>query len=434
MLDHLPGGGAFGLPTRDLAADGNGDEQSDGHHAADDHHGGGDIESRRLIGLIRRCGQQQQRRHRGLHVNCAYYRLVSHSASKPSERPDKSAPLPIQARRHPLVPVVRGCLLRETEYTGGPIVIAASGGVDSTALLATMLALREQAASFLSSVEPVLAHVHHHLRQEADHDAEHVRQLAERFGVLHERADIYPDHSSSGNLAEAAREMRYNALVEIAQRHEAKIILTAHHAEDQLETILMNLARGAGVEGLSGMRPVRTLKSGVKLVRPLLSEEKESCRSLCLAAGLTWREDASNRDRDRSRNRLRADVLPILESLWPHAARRAHTSAEQLAWAATLVERELDRVFGSRLSIPDEGWPRSTLRAHPIPLLTAGLRRVALQNEPALIDRLGYVMVRKISEAIHDADDRPRRFSLGPHLTVEVTSKHVNIKPISPQA
>ncbi len=366
-------------------------------------------------------------------MNCAYYRFVSDSASKPNERPDRSPPLPIQARRHPLVPIVRACLRRETDYTGGPIIVAASGGVDSTALLVAVLALREQTASFVTSVEPVVAHVHHHLRRDAELDAEHVRQWSDRFGVQYERADIYPDHARSGNLAEAAREMRYNALVEVARRHEAKFILTAHHAEDQLETILMNLARGAGMEGLSGMRPVRTLESGVNLVRPLLSEEKESCRSLCLAAGLTWREDESNHDRDRSRNRLRAEVLPILESLWPHAARRANTLSEQLAWAATLVERELDRAFGSRSPIPDQQWPRSTLRAHPIPLLTAGFRRLALQDDPALIDRLGYVTVRKISEAIHDADDRPRRYALGPHLTVEVTSKRVKLQPTSPQ-
>ncbi len=357
------------------------------------------------------------------------------SKPNPDDRTGDAPPLPIAARRHPVIAEARRQLQREAGYAGGPIVLAVSGGVDSVALLLTFLAFREQPRSFARPVQSVIAHVHHHLREEADLDAAHVRELAARFSLPFARRDVDPG-ACTGNLAEASRTLRYRALIEIARDHGAEWIATAHHAEDQLETMLMNLARGAGVDGLSGMRPARALEPGVTLARPLLGQNKSDCRAVCEKAGVTWRDDASNQDRARSRNRLRAEVLPVLQQLWPGAALRANAAAEQCAWAAALMDRELDRVFGEQPDAMVDGtgdgtksaWPREELRLHPPALLAAGFRRAALRQDANLTDRVGYETYRQVAAAIHDDELRPRRFALGPRLTVAVTAREVTIR------
>lgn len=366
-------------------------------------------------------------------------------ASKPNSG-DQTAgvpPLPIAARRHPVIAEARRQLQREAGYVGGPIVLAVSGGVDSVALLLTFLAFREQPRSFARPVQPLIAHVHHHLREEADLDAAHVRDLAARFSLPFARRDVDPG-ACTGNLPEASRTLRYRALIEIAREHGAAWIATAHHAEDQLETMLMNMARGAGMDGLSGMRPARALEPGVTLARPLLGQNKSACRAVCERAGVTWRDDASNQDRTRSRNRLRAEVLPVLQQLWPGAALRANATAEQCAWAATLMDRELDRVFGdpahsetgsatnsaagSAADTAHGAWTRAWLRSQPPALLAAGFRRWALRHDPAVTDCLRYETYRQIAAAIHDDELRPRRFALGSGLTVAVTAREVILR------
>ena len=183
----------------------------------------------------------------------------------------------------------------------GRTAVAASGGVDSTVLLRTLHAL---------GLPLVALHVDHGLRDDADADAAFVERLAAELGVPFERLRV---ELVAGNRQGAARRARYDALARAARRHGCAAVATGHTATDQAETVLMHLVRGAGLRGLAGMPERRPLTSGVELVRPLLSVSRHEVEAEATARGWGWREDASNATGAYQRNRLRHDVLPLLE-------------------------------------------------------------------------------------------------------------------------
>jgi tRNA(Ile)-lysidine synthetase-like protein len=205
-----------------------------------------------------------------------------------------------------------------------------------------------------AGVQPVVVHVHHHVRgRSADLDAQAVKRESTALGLPYMRRDVHPAREP-GSRAAAARRLRYAALVEAAAEAEASTIVVAHHAEDQLESMLMALARGTGLEGLSGMpwrRSARPLRVGTAsgghedgppwLARPLLACSKAECEAFCRLAGRSWRRDPGNRDRRSPRVRLRMEVLPVLEALWPGAARRAGSAADLLRDAHALLAPRL---------------------------------------------------------------------------------------------
>jgi tRNA(Ile)-lysidine synthetase-like protein len=250
--------------------------------------------------------------------------------------------LPIAARRHALVREVDrqlarcGLTFNAESIEPTRLVVAVSGGADSTALLLACVALSRRKRRRSARMSITAAHVHHHLRDAADADARHVAEVCERFGVPLQVKHVQPGELK-GNVAANARRLRYQALAEVAGNVGAKHVAVAHHAEDQLETMLMAMCRGAGARGLAAMRPARRI-NGVTIVRPLLGVLKCDCEDLCRCAAVAWREDASNRDATRRRARLRRDVTPILEQLWPGAARRAAACAKIIAKLADTQE------------------------------------------------------------------------------------------------
>ena len=195
-----------------------------------------------------------------------------------------------------------------------------------------------------AALRVVAAHINHGLRPGAEHDEAHVGRIAARLNIPFTCARITLEQPARGNLYAAARAGRYEALSDIARRENARTVAVAHHADDQFETILMNLCRGCAIDAVSGMRWVRTLPRDhtapdvdeCRLIRPLLDLRATDCRELCAAAGVTWIDDPANRNRDRVRARLRQDVTPVLESLWPGAAVRAAATAAECAELATL--------------------------------------------------------------------------------------------------
>jgi tRNA(Ile)-lysidine synthase len=194
------------------------------------------------------------------------------------------------------------------------LVVAYSGGLDSTVLLHTALQGRW----------PVRAvHVHHGLHPAAGDWAAHCRATAERLGAAFEQIDITPETGTEGAEA-AARQGRYQALAAVLGRHEA--VLTAHHADDQLETLLYRFLRGTGPDGLAGIQPIRPLGPGW-LVRPLLTVPRESLVRHAREHGLHWVDDPSNDCLAFDRNYLRHRVIPALTERWPAAA----TAAGRLA-------------------------------------------------------------------------------------------------------
>lgn len=195
---------------------------------------------------------------------------------------------------------------------GDVIVVAVSGGVDSTVLLHIM---KEIAGDKELGLQLICAHLHHGLRGiEADRDADFVRELAGQLGIPFDLgyADVRAYMKETGlSLELAAREKRYEYLYQVAERYGASSIALAHHADDQAETVMMRLLRGSGPSGLAGIRPKRREKN-VELIRPLLRIYKTDLLQACRESGLVFVEDSSNLDKEMTRNSIRLDVLPFL--------------------------------------------------------------------------------------------------------------------------
>lgn len=217
---------------------------------------------------------------------------------------------------------------------GETVVVAVSGGADSVALL-DFLATRAELGLRL-----VVGHLNHGLRgAEADADERFVCGLAERYGLPVEAArdDVRAlSRERRLSLEEAGREARHAFLAAVAERHGATRIALAHHRDDQAETVLMRLIRGAGADGLAGMRP----RTGSGLyVRPLLAVSRRDIVAYLRARGLSWREDASNLDQRFLRNRIRHELLPLLTTYNPAIADQLAATAESLAADGDLLER-----------------------------------------------------------------------------------------------
>jgi tRNA(Ile)-lysidine synthase len=282
---------------------------------------------------------------------------------------------------------------------GERVVVALSGGADSTALL---LALEELKRAGLLGVELTAAHLDHGLRGEsAEEDARFAETLARTHGFefASARADVGRRASESGdNLEQAARRARYEFLAGAARRAEASAVLTGHTLDDQAETILLRLLRGSGSDGLGGMRPERELEEGggVSLRRPLLEwARRADTEDYCRARGVEFRSDEMNEDESFARVRVRRRLLPLLKTFNPRAA-------ESLARAAGLLREESDALegFAARLledaraevgtesnesqtssnptddARPSEAWP---LRVEVLGAAPLALRRRALR-------------------------------------------------------
>jgi tRNA(Ile)-lysidine synthetase-like protein len=356
-----------------------------------------------------------------------------HPTRQPARRParrDARGPLLLRAGRHPFTRSLERTLAATCGVDArrpATIVLAVSGGADSTSLLIAFAAL----AARRFALQPRVAHVHHHLRGEADDDAAFVRGLADDLELPCDVINVHP-RGRSGNISSAARSLRYAALERLAREHGASYIATAHHADDQFETILMRWCRGAGARALAGMEPRRPMgdeAGSPVLIRPLLSTSKAECESFCRAMGVAWRDDPSNRSPDRARARLRAGVTPVLESMWPGAAARAAASAAELRDLADCVEELLADRFGPRETTR---WPRAALATLPPALLAAGLKRAAdAMPHAAAVPRARLI---EVAAAIRDDVVRPREFAWPGHRVVRVTSKIVAITHDPPNA
>ncbi len=216
-----------------------------------------------------------------------------------------------------------------TPGRGEPIVVAFSGGPDSLALL---LVLRRLATAL--RLRPVAAHVDHRLDPGSQARAESARQLAAWLEVPFRllAGDTAGEARGEGREA-AARRLRYRLLDELRREVGARWVLTAHHADDQAETVLLRLAHGSGLAGLAGM----AVRHG-SVLRPFLSLSRRELRAAVAASGLSPLEDPTNRDLSLARNRLRHALLPALGDDAAAGARRLGTAAAVLT---ARVERRL---------------------------------------------------------------------------------------------
>lgn len=232
---------------------------------------------------------------------------------------------------------------------GERVLVALSGGADSVALLTALHRLAPGRGWTLAA-----AHLHHGLRGAgADRDEAFARSLADRAGIPLISRRLEPGilrERKGRSLEEAARDARYRFLREAAESFRARRIALGHHRGDQAETVLMNLLRGSGIEGLKGMRPLR---DGL-LVRPLLRVTREEILAFLEGEGIAFREDETNRDERFFRNRVRNHLLPLLASRYN---RRVEEALAQLAEIALREDDYLERAVRETLErlCPDQG-------------------------------------------------------------------------------
>lgn len=210
----------------------------------------------------------------------------------------------------------------------GHCLIAFSGGLDSTALLLAMHALNMPHLR--------VAHVHHGLHAGADQWAAHCQSLCQRLSLPIDVLRVNCQARQGEGLEAAARHARYQALAELVQPGE--FLLTAHHRQDQAETLLLQLFRGTGLDGLLAMPDKRIFAAGWHL-RPLLDCEREDLRQFVLAQGVDWIEDPANQSDDFRRNRLRHHLLPTIAKLgWPTVVTSLARCADNLRDAKSVVD------------------------------------------------------------------------------------------------
>jgi len=235
------------------------------------------------------------------------------------------------------------------------VAVGLSGGADSVALLRALAERSRELGLVLHA-----AHLHHGLRgEEADADLAFARSLAADLGLPFHEAQVDTEAEAKANAAsakpaetieEAARRLRYGWFRQLMASGEVEAVATAHTRDDQAETVLAKFLRGAWTEGLSGIHPVVEFPEG-RILRPLLSTTRAEVEAYLAALGQQWREDSSNRHLTFTRNRIRHELLPLLEGWNPrlreHLAQMAQLALDEEAW----WQAELARL-GPQLLLP----------------------------------------------------------------------------------
>ncbi|MBK9925474.1 MAG: tRNA lysidine(34) synthetase TilS [Anaerolineales bacterium] len=302
-----------------------------------------------------------------------------------------------------------------------PIIAGISGGPDSMCLLGI---LRE------TGYRVIVAHFNHKLRSDADADANAVEQAASRmnFASVIESGDVHEyARTEKLSIEEAARNMRYRFLLAQARRFKAQALAVGHTADDQVETVLMHFIRGAGLAGLKGMN-YRTIlpmfDETIPIVRPLLDIWREETVVYCAAHGLRPRHDPSNDSLDFFRNRLRNQLIPVLESYNPRfrdaiwRTSRSLTGDHEIlsyvlddVWKACVVQQTLDYVSFDSASLAKQslGLQRHLIR-----------RAIELLHPEGL--NLTFATLERATKFINSPEQQRTDLAGGMHLLREGSS------------
>ena len=221
-----------------------------------------------------------------------------------------------------------------------PILVAFSGGADSSALLYMMAEYARTTGTKIYA-----AHVNHGIRgEEADRDELHCRNIAKELGVelFVSRVNV-PEYAESMKLGIelAARDLRYEFFDDIMSKYSIPLLATAHNANDNLETILFNISRGCGLSGVCGIPPVRKCKNGY-VIRPILELSKTQILEYCEKNGIGFVTDSTNTDTDYTRNMIRAQIIPALEQINAGAVENATRLSATLREDAICIESMTD--------------------------------------------------------------------------------------------
>ncbi len=242
---------------------------------------------------------------------------------------------------------------------GARLLVGVSGGPDSTALLASLVELRDDCR-----LEIHVVHVDHGLRPESRGDAAYVRRLCARWNVpfTMRQANVKELQRAEGLSVEAAaRTARHHALLEEAAASEADTIALGHTADDHIETVLLSLLRGTGLRGLAGMTEQSespfTLPNGgrVPILRPLLGVTRADVMGYLKERRLRPRQDASNTDPAHLRNRVRHELLPLMEQIREGASDAVGRASEDARLALEYLESQADGLWGEACEVSSDG-------------------------------------------------------------------------------
>lgn len=266
------------------------------------------------------------------------------------------------------------------------LLIAVSGGQDSLCLIKLLLDLQSKWGWALG-----IAHCDHRWRSDSQANAHHVENLAETWGT-----SFYLETANEPINSEAtARDWRYQALSVIAQANNYQYIVTGHTASDRAETLLYNLIRGTGADGLQALTWQRPLTTGIMLVRPLLEVTRIQTEQFCQEFKLPIWEDSTNQDLQYARNRIRQELIPYLrENFNPQVESALAQTAELLQAEVEYLEKAAQQLREKALDMRDE---EDSL----IPLLPLRLNRRVLQKAPLALQRR--VMRQVLQQILTDA-------------------------------
>ena len=249
--------------------------------------------------------------------------------------------------------------LQQSPNLGKRIAVALSGGLDSVVLLDTVC--KAQAKSNITNQtqaknEIYAFHIHHGLQKPADDWLVFCERLAKKYKIHFDFRLLHLNtEEAKGNIEARARAGRYEALADLCEEYGIEDLLLAQHQNDQAETVLLQLMRGSGVAGLSGMPQAREFNANQSLTlwRPLLNQSRQELEAYAKEHKLKWIEDPSNHDRKYRRNAIRKDIIPKLEKIQPEALANMARSAKLLGEAQALLNR-LAQQDGKNILIKDQ--------------------------------------------------------------------------------
>lgn len=308
-----------------------------------------------------------------------------------------------------LLPRVKRIISHHSLFCPGDVVVVAlSGGADSTALLDLL--------SRFSDYNPALVAVHlnHGLRgAESDADQEFCRVLSSRYAIPFETRFIDIKKIAAArrqNLEDAGRQARIAFFDEVRSKYGAAAVALAHHADDQAETMLMRLLRGSGMTGLSGM----AYRNTRGYVRPLLDVTRSEIERYLLERGLEWREDSSNSDTVYLRNRIRHELLPLLEGYNPAIRSRLSQSASILGGDESLLVELTEQAFASTCKVGEGTVYGSVLQLRALhPALRRRVLRYAFRKSAGTLDGVSHRHVDALCDQIDSS--RPNSRLAFPH-------------------
>ncbi|MAX22855.1 MAG: tRNA lysidine(34) synthetase TilS, partial [Phycisphaeraceae bacterium] len=331
--------------------------------------------------------------------------------------------------RHPFVKAIVDGLSHECDVSpNSQCLIALSGGADSVALLRGMHVIAQRRKWQLHLV---VGHVQHHLRTDAEADAQFCEALANQLDLPFERRDIAID-PALGNVEDMARQLRYDALIDMAKQHQCTHIVTAHHGLDQLETMLMRLVRGTSLRGLGAMSWTRSLTDDITLIRPMLKTDHAMAMALLQSIHQPWCEDQTNTDTTRLRAAIRQRVIPVLLDLRDDLPQQVVQTADQLRLIQAMLDEQcMDAMRACQVRDDTAGvyvrYCRKQLRELPPAMLQMVLRAI-LTQVGVRPDRLGAKQLSQFGKMLIDQDGSERQLIRSRHVSVLLNRDNLTCK------